>query len=160
MRLLLVCVGRLKSGPEREMAARYLQRAGAAGRSLGFTSIDLREIEESRARRPEDRKIEEAKSIRGPLAGSAKMILFDECGAALSSKAFAEQLSGLRDEGAATIALVIGGADGLAAELRVEAARCVSLGHMTWPHQLVRIMAAEQIYRAITILAGHPYHRE
>jgi 23S rRNA (pseudouridine1915-N3)-methyltransferase len=109
MRLLLISVGRLKAGPEREMAARYIERAGAAGRSLGFTSINLREIEESRARRPEDRKIEEAKAIRGQLAGAGKLVLFDERGTSPSSKDFAERLAGLRDDGAATLAFVIGG---------------------------------------------------
>ncbi len=160
MRLLLVSVGRLKAGPERDLSARYLERAGAAGRPLGFTAIDLREIEESRARRPEDRKVEEAKLIRAQMPVSTKIILFDERGTASSSADFAVFLAKLRDEGAPAIGLVIGGPDGLAPELREEAARCVAFGAMTWPHQLVRIMAAEQIYRAMTILSGHPYHRE
>jgi 23S rRNA (pseudouridine1915-N3)-methyltransferase len=159
MRLLLVSVGRLKAGPERDLAARYLERAAVAGRPLGFTSVDLREIDESRARRPEDRKIEEAKFLRAQMPALTKMILFDEHGSAASSKDFAALLGNLRDEGAAAIGLIIGGPDGLAPELREEAARCVSFGAMTWPHQLVRIMATEQIYRAMTILAGHPYHR-
>jgi 23S rRNA (pseudouridine1915-N3)-methyltransferase len=160
MRLLLVCVGRLKAGLERDLAARYLERAAAAGRALGFTAIESREIEESRARRPEDRKIEEAKSIRAQVAVHAKTVLFDEHGAAIDSKDFATLLARLRDEGAPAIGLVIGGPDGLAPELKPEAAACVSFGRMAWPHQLVRVMAAEQIYRAMTILSGHPYHRE
>jgi 23S rRNA (pseudouridine1915-N3)-methyltransferase len=159
MRLLLLCVGRLKAGPERDMAARYLERAGAAGRALGFTSIDLREVEESRARRPEDRKIEEAKALRAHMPPQTKIILFDEHGSGLTSTAFAARLGGLRDEGAGAIALVIGGPDGLAPDLLTEAASRISLGAMTWPHQLLRIMATEQIYRAMTILSGHPYHR-
>ncbi len=160
MRLLLVSVGRLKAGPERDLAARYLDRAAAAGRSLGFSAIDSREIEESRARRPEDRKAEEAKLLRAQMPASTKMILFDERGSALSSPDFAALLGSLRDEGAPAIGLVIGGPDGLAPELRAEATRSIAFGAMTWPHQLVRIMAGEQIYRAMTILAGHPYHRE
>ncbi len=160
MRLLLVCVGRLKAGLERDLAARYLERAGAAGRALGFTSIDLREIEEGRARRPEDRKTEEAKLIRTQAGVHAKTVLFDEHGASLDSTDFAGLLARLRDEGAPAISLVIGGPDGLAPELKPEAAACISFGQMTWPHQLVRVMAAEQIYRAMTILSGHPYHRE
>jgi len=160
MRLLLVCVGRLKAGPEREMSARYLERAAAAGRPLGFSAIDSREIEESRARRPEDRKIEEAKAIRGLTAAQAKIVLFDEHGSALSSKGFAGLFAALRDEGVPAVTLVIGGPDGLAPDLLAQSAYRVSLGAMTWPHQLLRIMAAEQIYRAMTILAGHPYHRE
>jgi 23S rRNA (pseudouridine1915-N3)-methyltransferase len=127
---------------------------------LGFTSIDLREIDESRARRPEDRKSDEAKAIRAQVTTQTKIVLFDERGTALKSKDFATLLGSLRDEGHSAICLVIGGPDGLAPELRMEAAACVAFGSMTWPHQLVRVMAAEQIYRAMTILSGHPYHRE
>ncbi len=128
---------------------------------MGFSAIELREIEESRARRPDDRKAEEAKLLRGATCRrKTKILLFDEKGAASGSRDFAARLASWRDEGAAAIALVIGGPDGLAVELRAEAAACVSFGSMTWPHQLVRIMAAEQIYRAMTILSGHPYHRD
>ncbi len=130
-----------------------------AGRSALPRSICAKS-RESRARRPEDRKSEEAKLIRAQMPALTKMILFDERGGASSSTDFAALLAKLRDEGASAIALVIGGPDGLALELREEAARCVAFGAMTWPHQLVRIMAAEQIYRAMTILSGHPYHRE
>ncbi len=160
MRLLLICVGRLKAGLERDLASRYLERAGAAGRALGFTSIEWREIEESRARRPEDRKTEEAKLIRAQAVIHARIVLFDEHGSSLDSKAFAALLANIRDEGAPSISMVIGGPDGLAPELRSEAAASISFGQMTWPHQLVRVMAAEQIYRAMTILSCHPYHRE
>jgi len=160
MRLLLICVGRLKTGPERDLAVRYLERASAAGRAFGFMHIELREIDESRARRADDRKAEEAKSIRGHIAVHTQSIVFDETGSAVKSRAFASLLGGLRDEGAAAISLVIGGPDGLAAELKAEAVSTISFGQMTWPHQLVRVMAAEQIYRAMTILAGHPYHRD
>ncbi len=160
MRLLLICVGRLKAGPERDLAARYFERAGMAGRALGFSSLDLREIEESRARRPEDRKSDEAKAIRLQAGALGKTILFDERGKATSSKDFASTLAAFRDAGDPAVSLVIGGPDGLDPGLRAEAAATIAFGAMTWPHQLVRVMVAEQIYRAMTILSGHPYHRD
>lgn len=158
MRLLLVSVGRIKAGPERDLAERYVSRAAAAGRGIGFSSIDTREIDESRTRRPEDRKLEEAKAIRAAVGG-APFIACDEAGKNLSSADFAAALAQPRDTGAALLALVIGGPDGLDPNFRAEARLAVSFGAMTWPHQLARVLAAEQIYRAITILNGHPYHR-
>jgi 23S rRNA (pseudouridine1915-N3)-methyltransferase len=159
MRLVFVCVGRLKAGPERELATRYLDRAVAAGRSLGFASIDLREVDESRARRPEDRKAEEAKAIRAALGAATSFLVFDETGEASTSEAFARRIGGTRERGIAAFGLVIGGPDGLDPGLRSNAEFALALGKLTWPHQLVRIMAGEQIYRAMTILSGHPYHR-
>lgn len=159
MRLILVSVGRLKAGPERELVSRYHERAVAAARGVGLTGVDAREIEESRARRPEDRKAEEARAIRAALPAGVRLALFDERGKSLGSEAFAADIGRARDTGAPAYGLVIGGPDGLDPALRAEAHLVLAFGAMTWPHQLVRIMAAEQIYRAITILAGHPYHR-
>ena len=158
MRVLLAAVGRLKSGPERELLERYRARAEAAGRGLGFAGPDLAEIAESRARRPEDRRAEEAGAIRAR-TGSAKLILFDERGRTIGSEDFAARLAGWRDAGEAQLAFVVGGPDGLAAEFRDQAALVLSFGALTLPHQLVQILVAEQFYRALTILAGHPYHR-
>ncbi len=160
MRLLLVSVGRAKAGPERELAARYIERAAAAGRAIGFASLDPRELEESRARRAEDRKEEEAKAIGGALPPGCDVIAFDEGGKLLSSREFALDLGRRRDQGVAAMALVIGGPDGLAQGFRNSASLALSFGPMTFPHQLARIMAAEQIYRAVTILSNHPYHRD
>ncbi|MGP0060145.1 MAG: 23S rRNA (pseudouridine(1915)-N(3))-methyltransferase RlmH [Beijerinckiaceae bacterium] len=159
MRLVFICVGRTKAGPERELAARYLDRAVAAGRSLGFTGLVLHELDESRARRAEDRKAEEAKAIRSALGADTAFLVFDETGEMLTSEAFARRLGGTRDRRTPALGLVIGGPDGLDAGLQSNAEFAVAFGRLTWPHQLVRIMAAEQIYRAMTILAGHPYHR-
>lgn len=163
MHLHLICVGRLKAGPERELVCHYVTRAAGIGRSLGVSAVDMREIDESRARRPQDRKKEEAKAIRSLLTnqfgGSATFIACDEGGENLTSANFAQRLGRLREQGASHLALVLGGPDGLDPELRGEAAFSVAFGAMTWPHQLARLMAAEQIYRALTLLAGHPYHR-
>lgn len=160
MRLLLVCIGRSKAGPERDLAARYIGRAAAAGRAIGFPGLELREAAESRAARPDDRKREEAKALRGLIPPGFTMIALDETGKPLTSTGFAAELGRARDAATAGAALVIGGPDGLDSALLGEASLTLSFGALTWPHQLVRIMAAEQIYRAMTILSGHPYHRE
>jgi 23S rRNA (pseudouridine1915-N3)-methyltransferase len=160
MRLLLICVGRPKAGPERDLAARYVERAAAAGRAIGFSGVELHEAGESRAARPDDRKREEAKAIRGLLAPPANVIALDENGAQLTSRSLATELGRARDQGIASAAFVIGGPDGLEPAFLASASLTLSFGAMTWPHQLVRIMAAEQIYRAVTILSGHPYHRD
>jgi 23S rRNA (pseudouridine1915-N3)-methyltransferase len=160
MRLLLICVGRPKAGPERDLAARYVERAAAAGRAIGFSGVELREAGESRAARPDDRKREEAQAIRGWLMPRANVIALDENGKQMTSRGLATELGRARDQGIVSAAFVIGGPDGLEPAFLASASLTLSLGAMTWPHQLVRIMAAEQIYRAVTILSGHPYHRD
>jgi 23S rRNA (pseudouridine1915-N3)-methyltransferase len=159
MRLLLVCVGRSKAGPERDLAGRYIERAAAAGRATGFSAVELREAAESHAARPDDRKREEAIAIRGLLPPRAAVIALDENGKQMTSRGLAAELGLARDAANATTAFVIGGPDGLEKAFVASASLTLGLGTMTWPHQLARIMAAEQIYRAMTILSGHPYHR-
>ncbi|WP_150288285.1 23S rRNA (pseudouridine(1915)-N(3))-methyltransferase RlmH [Rhabdaerophilum calidifontis] len=159
MRLVLVAVGRLKAGPERELVTRYAERFTALGRGLGLSGPVLAEIAESAARRPEDRKAEEGRAIAARLGAGHPLILFDEGGAMPDSEEFAARLAAWRDAGAAGLDLAIGGADGLAADLRQRADLALAFGRMTLPHQLVRVLALEQLYRAATILAGHPYHR-
>jgi 23S rRNA (pseudouridine1915-N3)-methyltransferase len=158
MRLSVVAIGRLKDGPERELVARYSERARAAAPALGLSGPDILEISESRARRDLDRKREEAAAIRDRLAG-AVAIAFDENGRSPTSEAFAADIARRRDAGERHLAFVIGGADGLDADLLATAAARISIGGMTMPHQLVRVLALEQIYRAMTILGRHPYHR-
>ncbi len=159
MRVILTAIGRLKAGPERDLCARYMERAAASARSIGLTGVDLRELEEGRARRAEDRKVEEARAVRAQIPPGARLILLDERGKNLTSEAFAQDLARSRDAGAPGFVIAIGGPDGFDPDLRAQADLVAAFGAMTWPHQLVRIMAAEQIYRAITILSGHPYHR-
>ena len=158
LRVTLAGVGRLKASAERDLAARYLERAAAAGRSLGL-AIDTREFEESRARRGVDRKRDEAEALRAAFAASTEVMVLDEIGRAIDSPGFAKLIGTARDAGRADIVVVIGGADGIDPEFRRRADHVIGFGAMTWPHQLVRVMAAEQLYRAVTILAGHPYHR-
>ncbi len=147
----------MKAGAERDLAGRYLDRARLAGNPLGL-AVELREIPESKARRPADRKIEEAEAIRAATAG-AVLLAFDERGRSIDSETFAGLFRKALDGGEQALALVIGGPDGLDPALRDAARETIALGAMTWPHQLARILLAEQIYRAITILSGHPYHR-
>ena len=159
MRLILACIGRLKAGPERELATRYMTRAAAGARSVGLTGVDLREFDEGRGRRPDERRAEEAKVLRAGIPAGSRLVLLDERGAALTSEQFAADVGKARDGAASAYVVAIGGADGFDPSLREQSSLIVAFGAMTWPHQLARIMAAEQIYRATTILAGHPYHR-
>jgi 23S rRNA (pseudouridine1915-N3)-methyltransferase len=159
VRLLIAAVGRLKSGPERELCERYLGRARDAGRALQFAPIDVAEIVESSARRPADRMAEEAKGLLAAVPAAGRKVVLDARGKTLSSEDFAKRLAGWRDQGAATATFFIGGADGLDDSVRRAADLSIAYGAATFPHQLVRTLLAEQIYRSITILAGHPYHR-
>ena len=159
MRIVLICVGRLKAGPEREVFARYFKRLNETARTAGVAGVDLREVGESRARRPEDRREEEAAAILAATPSGAVLIALDERGDSTTSEEWAAEIGRVRDAGYAAYLVVIGGPDGLSASLRAKARRVVSFGAVTWPHQLVRVMAGEQLYRALSILCGHPYHR-
>lgn len=158
MRLAVIAVGRLKDGPERELCERYRERAQALGRGLGLGGPDIVEISESRARRPEERKREEAEAILGKLQPGL-VIALDERGKTLDSEAFAARIVAARDAGTAAATLLIGGADGLAGEIRERAGLTLAFGALTIPHQIVRALVLEQLYRTMTIIAGHPYHR-
>ena len=159
MRLLIAAVGRLKAGPERELLERYLERASAAGRAVSLAPLEIAEVPESQARRPADRMAEEAAKLEPAIPKGARRIVLDSGGRNLTSEDFATKLAAFRDQGASAAAFVIGGADGLTKEATVSADLTTSFGAATFPHQIVRILLAEQIYRAITILSGHPYHR-
>ena len=159
MRISLFAVGRLKSGPEKELAERYIDRFAKAGPAVGLELAKITEVNESRASNSETRKREEAQALEKSLAEGAVLFLLDERGKALDSPEFAELIGSLRDAGKREILIAIGGPDGLDPELAARADRQLSFGRMTWPHQMVRVMLAEQLYRAVTILSGHPYHR-
>jgi len=158
MRIAIAAVGRMKSGPERELVLRYLDRASASGRPLALTGFDVIELGESRAGSAASRKSEEARALRAALPEGA-VVALDERGKSMGSDAFARQLEKWRDAGRPAVSFIIGGADGIDPELVASADLALSFSPMVWPHQLVRIMLAEQLYRAITILTGHPYHR-
>jgi 23S rRNA (pseudouridine1915-N3)-methyltransferase len=157
---MVAAVGRLKPGPDRELAERYRDRAMKAGRMLGLRGPDIVEVRESRARDAGRRMAEETAAVAGTLPDGAVRVALDSRGQNASSDVFAQRIRGWRDAGSAAVGFIIGGADGLAASVLDEADMIVAFGSATWPHQLVRIMLMEQIYRVTTILSGHPYHRD
>jgi 23S rRNA (pseudouridine1915-N3)-methyltransferase len=148
----------MKAGPERDLAARYLDRFSKAGPAVGLEWAGVSEIAESRAQTAALRKQEEGRALVAAAQGAA-LILLDETGKSIGSEVFAARLGDLRDAGTRHALFAIGGADGHDPDLRKGAALVLSFGAMTWPHQIVRVMLAEQLYRAATILSGHPYHR-
>jgi len=159
MRLTVIAVGRLKDGPERELAERYRKRCNDLGRRLGLRAIELHEISESRAKEAAARVSAEAAAIAALIPDKAIVVALDEKGRSLDSAAFAAELGRWRDSAVPAVVFVIGGADGLSPDLRRKAGLTLAFGAATWPHQMVRVMLLEQLYRAATILAGHPYHR-
>lgn len=158
MRIGIAAIGRMKAGPERELVSRYLDRAAASGKPLALTGFEVSEFAESRAGSAAARKAEEARLLRGA-AGDGVVIALDERGKSLDSEGFTRQIERWRDASRPALCFIIGGADGIDPELVRAADLVVSFSPMVWPHQLVRIMLAEQLYRATTILSGHPYHR-
>jgi 23S rRNA (pseudouridine1915-N3)-methyltransferase len=152
MKLSLCAVGRLRAGPERALVDDYLDRFAKTGRALGFAPVAEREVEAKGGAGPE------GEALLRAVPGGALRVVLDERGAVLTSPAFAARLAAWRDAGREA-AFVIGGADGLSPALREGADLVLSFGAMVWPHMLVRVMMAEQLYRASAILAGTPYHR-
>jgi 23S rRNA (pseudouridine1915-N3)-methyltransferase len=159
MRLVVAAIGRLKDGPERELAERYRKRAEQIGRRIGFRDAEVVEIRESRAQDVGKRLVEEAIALANLIPDRAVTVVLDERGESLDSTMLAQRLARWRDDGRPAAVFVIGGDDGLAPMVRDKATVRVAFGNATWPHQLVRIMLLEQIYRAMSILSGHPYHR-
>jgi 23S rRNA (pseudouridine1915-N3)-methyltransferase len=159
MRIAVAAVGRMKRGPERELAERYRERAAKSGRVIGLRGLDVIEIAESRARDTQRRMLEESIALANVIPDGAAIVLLDPNGENLDSARFTTRLRGWND-GGRDVAFLIGGPDGLAPSLAEKAALRLAFGAATWPHQLVRIMLLEQLYRAVSILSGHPYHRE
>ena len=155
MRLHVCAVGRLRAGPERDLVDDYYTRLDRTGRALGLGPVSELEVE--------DKKnlgmAAEAVLLERAIPAGALIATLDERGRVLSSPEFAEMLAGWRDVGRQDVAFVIGGADGIDPSLRAKAGFSLSFGRMVWPHMLVRVMLAEQLYRAATILGGGPYHR-
>ncbi|KEJ94207.1 23S rRNA (pseudouridine(1915)-N(3))-methyltransferase RlmH [Sulfitobacter pseudonitzschiae] len=156
MKVHIIAVGRLRGGPEADLISDYLTRFDRTGRALSLGPAQVVEVD--------DRKgggmAAEAELLRRAVPKGALLAVMDERGRVESSPKFAERLAGWRDGGRSDLALVIGGADGIDPSLRAEADFALSFGAMVWPHMLVRVMLAEQLYRAASILAGAPYHRD
>ena len=156
MRLALVCVGKLKAGPERLLFDRYFKRMTEGARGAGLPALICARSANRGARRPDERRAEEAAAILAATPKGSALVLLDERGPSATSEEWAADIGRARDASRPAYAVAIGGPDGLDPSLRAVAHRIISFGQMTWPHQLVRVMAGEQLYRAMTILAGIP----
>jgi len=156
LRILIAAVGRLRDAPEAALTADYIQRAALSGRQIGFKAVELIEVE---SKPPSDMRTEGASLFRATPDDSRK-ILLDERGAEWTSRQLAEKLARWRDDGQACTTFWIGGADGTSQSIKDNADEKLAFGRQTWPHKLVRVMLAEQVYRALTILCGTPYHRD
>jgi 23S rRNA (pseudouridine1915-N3)-methyltransferase len=154
VRIAILAIGRLSRSPETELVKLYVERATNAGRALSLGPVEVIEVE---SRKPG--KAAEAEALKAHLSDS-HVIACDERGAARPSRAFAEEIGTLRDRGVRRLVFLIGGADGLDPELVARANGKLAFGPQTWPHALARAMLAEQVYRAVSILAGSPYHRD
>ena len=153
MRVTILAVGRLKSGPEAELSDDYLDRFRKAGRGLGFRSIDLIEVESGGGLDAE------AERLIAKLPQGAHAIRLDEHGREYRSKAFSRYIAELRDRGVPDLCFLIGGAEGYGQAVQTAVPETMAFGKQTWPHRLVRAMLAEQLYRAVCIEAGLPYHK-
>jgi 23S rRNA (pseudouridine1915-N3)-methyltransferase len=152
IRCTILAIGRQRRGALAELQALY------AGRLVPAATII--ELEEKRKLPPLQLKAREAELILAAVPAGARLVALDERGMAWSSRDLAERLATWRDQGVSALTFAIGGADGLGQGVLDRADAVVSLGAMTWPHLLVRVMLLEQLYRAQQILAGHPYHRD
>jgi 23S rRNA (pseudouridine1915-N3)-methyltransferase len=156
LRVLIAAVGRLRGGPEAELAADYVARAAASGRQIGIKAVEIVEVEA----KPNGDQRAEAAALFKATPDDGKRILLDERGAEWSSRQLAEKLARWRDDGVPNVTFWIGGADDVSQSVRDNADEKLAFGRQTWPHRLVRAMIAEQVYRALTILCGTPYHRD
>ncbi len=159
MRLTILSVGRLKRGAESGLFGEYSRRIDGAGKPIGAGPLKVTEVAQSRKGSAAERRRQEGQALIAKLGAGARLIVMDQGGKALSSAGFADYLAAMRDSGTGELAFVLGGPDGIGDEVVRAAEARLSLGPMTLPHGLARIVLAEQIYRALTILAGHPYHR-
>lgn len=156
MKLILRAGGAMRSGPEREMVDDYLRRAQSMARGLGFQGVEEQSVELGKCRS----RTEETEKLTGSVPDGAVFFVLDERGKAITSRQLSKTLAGLRDDGHMAAVFLIGGADGFEPSALPTSVRKISFGTQTWPHKLVRVMLAEQIYRALSILAGTPYHRD
>lgn len=155
MRVHIIAVGRLRAGPQKEIIDDYLKRFDRTGRGQSLGPARVVEVDDRKA----SGMAAEAELLRRAIPQGALLVALDERGQVETSPDFANRIAGWRDAGRGDLAVIIGGADGIAPDLRAQADFSLSFGKMVWPHMLVRVMIAEQLYRAASILAGGPYHR-
>jgi 23S rRNA (pseudouridine1915-N3)-methyltransferase len=154
MKISLIAVAKIKRGPERELISDYIGRAGKLGGALGVRDVSEIEVEAGQTRE------QECERLKGKIPDGARVFLFDETGRDWTSVAFSKELEARKDQGCPHMVFLIGGADGYTDEMKQAFPDKIRLGSLTWPHKLVRVLAAEQIYRALSLMAGTPYHRE
>jgi 23S rRNA (pseudouridine1915-N3)-methyltransferase len=159
VRLKILSIGKLSKGPEMDLWERYFERAKPLLRDVGFTHLDVQVWGESRKPTAQARKAEEALLLLDACKDGSYVFVLDERGVSLRSEAFAQTLQKLAVSGEREAVFIIGGPDGLHDDVLARARVTLSFGAATWPHQMVKMMLMEQIYRALTILSGHPYHR-
>ena len=155
MRIKIVALGRLKSGPESALVDDYSSRFDNLGKGLGFGPLEIIALDDRKG----GGKAGEADLVLRALSNGIYAIALDERGDQMGSPRFSQLLSQSRDDGHNTLAFVIGGAEGLHHSVLERCQKSLSFGTMVWPHMLARIMLSEQLYRAATTLAGTPYHR-
>ena len=160
MRLWIFAIGSARGSSEGALCDEYLGRALKLGRNIGFSAVHVEELSIGKARDAKTRMNEEAEKLAARLPDGAHIVLLDAKGNGMTSEDFADMLGALRDAGTRDLVFVIGGPDGLLPLPGKKAGRSLAFGPQTWPHLLARALLSEQIYRAITILAGHPYHRQ
>jgi 23S rRNA (pseudouridine1915-N3)-methyltransferase len=159
MRLWIYAIGHMRGTPEGMLCEEFLDRAKKLGRNMGFSAVTLEELAVSKHRNVQARMKEEAERLAARLPEGAHIVLLDARGKGMRSEDFAEMLGSLREVGTKDLAFVVGGPDGLSPLPGKKAGRSLAFGPQTWPHLLARVLLSEQLYRAFTILAGHPYHR-
>ncbi|MGI9413281.1 MAG: 23S rRNA (pseudouridine(1915)-N(3))-methyltransferase RlmH [Hyphomicrobiales bacterium] len=159
MRISILAIGQAKSAPEQALCDDYLRRLKHQGRGIGLTDSTCKLLPEAKRGSARQRKSDESDRLSAQVPVRAMRIVLSERGKQLTSEAFAEHIRRMLEQGESDLCFLIGGADGHAEELERDAGLLLSLGAMTWPHRLVRVMLLEQIYRAVTIIANHPYHR-
>ncbi len=160
MKIQISAVGRMKDGPARSLCDDYLGRIQVQGRSVGIRAMTVREFAESSKPDKTDRLREEASDLSSTLPAGGVTVGLDETGKTFTSQAFSQRLAGWLDQGEKDLTFLIGGPDGHGHDIRNRCDFLLSFGPMTWPHMLARAMLAEQLYRAVTILTKHPYHRQ
>jgi 23S rRNA (pseudouridine1915-N3)-methyltransferase len=159
MRLTVLAIGHARGTSEGALCEAFLDRAMKMGRNMGFAAVAIEELSAGKARDAATRMTDEAARLAARLPPGAHIVLLDAKGKGMTSEDFAKMLGGLRDVGTRDLAFVIGGPDGLAPLPGKKSGRSLAFGPQTWPHLLARALLLEQVYRAMTILAGHPYHR-
>ncbi len=159
MRLTIVAIGGARGSSEGALCDQFQDRAVKLGRNMGFTQLTIEELNAGKARDAATRMTDEAERLSDKIPDGAHVVLLDAKGKGMTSEDFAEMLGSLRDVGTRDLAFVIGGPDGLKPLPGQKAGRSLAFGPQTWPHLLARVLLLEQVYRAMTILAGHPYHR-